>query len=232
MSGDLKFWYLHNHKLFRNLSYSEINGLCILKRFKKSKKNELVDLPFDDKEKIYLLKHGTLKLIKINDEGDEITIDLLQKGDVFGEIGLTKPINQSEYFKVVSDEAIICTFLRENLEHVMLQKPDFAIKYIKFIGFNFQKLQNNYKNILFKDAESRLLLFLHSLLEKENILSNTFILPNYLTQKDISQLICTTRQTVNKIFSDFAKDGLIEYNPKEILIKDVQKIKKLTENVK
>ena len=40
MTSDLKYWYLHEHKLFRNLSFSEIDALCILKRFKKSKKNE------------------------------------------------------------------------------------------------------------------------------------------------------------------------------------------------
>jgi CRP/FNR family transcriptional regulator len=44
MYSELKYWYLHDHKLFRNLSFSEINALCILKKFKKSPKNELLDL--------------------------------------------------------------------------------------------------------------------------------------------------------------------------------------------
>ncbi len=228
MSGDLKFWYLHQHHLFRNLSYSEIDSLCILKRFKKTKKSEIFGLPFSQKERIYFLKHGTVKLIKITNQGEEEVIEILQKGDIFGELGLSHDNNASEFFKVVSDEAIICTFFREKLEEIMFKKPDFAINYIKFIGFNFKKIQNSYKNIFFKDAKSRLILLINSFIEKEDFKGQSFVLPNYLTQKDIAQLICTSRQTVITLFNELEKDGLIQYNQKEIFITDIQKLKNLT----
>ncbi len=232
MTSDLKYWYLHEHKLFRNLSFSEIDALCILKRFKKSKKNEYVDLPFDEKERIYFIKQGTIKLIKINNEGEEVLLDILQKGDLFGDLNLEKPVANEEYFKVVSDEAIICTFYRENLEAVMHKKPDFALNYIKFIGFNFRKMQNSYKNILFRDAKTRLLLLLNMIIEKENVKSTSFILPNYLTQKDIAQLICTTRQTIISLFKELEKDNILRYTQKEIKIPDIEIIKNFVKNVK
>ncbi|KOY85941.1 hypothetical protein AD998_07110 [bacterium 336/3] len=232
MTSNLKYWYLHEHKLFRNLSFSEIDALCILKRFKKSKKNELIDLPFSDKERIYFLKQGTIKLISINEEGEELLIDILQKGDMFGDLNLEKPGKNEEFFKVVSDEAIICTFYREKLEEIMYKKPDFALNYIKFIGFNFKKIQNSYKNILFKDAKTRLLLLLNMIIEKENVQSSTFILPNYLTQKDIAQLICTTRQTIISLFKDLEKEGILTYSQKEIIIPNIEIIKNFVQNVK
>lgn len=232
MTSDLKYWYLHDHRLFRNLSFSEIDALCILKRFKKSKKNEIIDLPFSEKEKVYFLKHGTIKLIKIDDNGEELLLDILQKGDLFGDLNLEKNIGGNEFFKVVSDDAIICTFFRENLEEVMQKKPDFALNYIKFIGFNFKKIQNSYKNILFRDAKTRLILLLNVIVEKENSQNTTFVLPNYLTQKDIAQLICTTRQTVISLFKELELEGILSYSQKEIIIKDFQKIKNIAENVK
>ncbi len=232
MSSDLKFWYLHDHKLFRNLSFSEIDSLCILNKFKRSKKNELLDLPFSDKERIYLLKQGTIKLIRITEEGDEILIDILQKGDMFGDLNLEKPMDNQEFFKVVSDEAIICTFYREKLEEVMYNKPVFALNYIKFIGFNYKKIQNSYKNILFRDAKTRLLLLLNMIIEKENVESDSFVLPNYLTQKDIAQLICTTRQTIISLFKILESEGILTYTQKEISILDVQSIKNFVQNVK
>ncbi|MBK9479094.1 MAG: Crp/Fnr family transcriptional regulator [Bacteroidetes bacterium] len=232
MPTNLKYWYLHDHQLFKNLSFGEIDALCILKRFKKSKKNELLDLPNSEKERIYFLKQGTIKLIKINEEGDEILIDLLQKGDLFGDLNLESPEANEEFFKVVSDEAIICTFYRDKLEEVMVKKPDFALNYIKFIGFNFKKIQNSYKNILFKDAKTRLMLLLNMILEKENINTNSFVLPNYLTQKDIAQLICTTRQTIITLFKELENEGILMYAQKEISIPDIQKIKNFVRNVK
>lgn len=232
MNADLKYWYLHDHKLFRNLSFAEIDALCILKRFKKSKKNELIDLPFSEKERIYFLKQGTIKLVRINEEGEEILLDILQKGDLFGDLNLEKPESSDEYFKVVSDEAIICTFYREKLEEVMQQKPEFALNYIKFIGFNFKKIQNSYKNILFKDARTRLLLLLNMIIEKENIQNRSFVLPNYLTQQDIAQLICTTRQTIISLLKSLEGEGLLTYSQKQIEIPDIEKIKNLVQNVK
>lgn len=232
MTSDLKYWYLHEHKLFRNLSFSEIDALCILKRFKKSKKNEIIDLPFSEKERIYFLKQGTIKLVKIDDEGEEVLLEILQKGDLFGDLNFEKNTSNEEFFKVVSDEAIICTFFRENLEEVMQKKPDFALNYIKFIGFNFKKIQNSYKNILFRDAKTRLLLLLNMIIEKENITSTSFKLPNYLTQKDISQLICTTRQTIISLFKELEQEDMLQYSQKEIIIPNIQKIKNFVQNVK
>ncbi len=232
MNSDLKYWYLHDHKLFRNLSFAEINALCILKRFKKSKKDEFIDLPFSDKERIYFLKQGTIKLLKINNDGDEFLLDILQKGDLFGDLNFEKSNDDQEFFKVVSDEAIICTFYKEKLEEVMVNKLDFAINYIKFIGFSFKRIQNSYKNILFRDAKTRLLLLLNLIIEKEKVENKSYILPNYLTQKEIAQLICTSRQTIISLFKELEKDGLLYYTQKEISIPDIQKIKNIIKDVK
>lgn len=232
MTSNLKYWYLHDHKLFKNLSFSEIDALCILKRFKKSKKNEIIDLPFSEKERIYFLKQGTIKLIKITDEGNETLLDILQKGDLFGDLNFEQLTKNEEFFKVVSEEAILCTFYREKLEEIITKKPDFAFNYIKFIGFNFKKIQNGYRNILFKDAKTRLLLLLNTIIEKEDVQSSSFILPNYLTQNDIAQLICTTRQTIISLFKELEKEGFLSYTQKDIIVPDIQKIKNFIENVK
>ena len=233
MSSDLKYWYLHDHKLFRNLSFSEIDALCILKKFKRGKKNEYIELPHSNKERIYFLKQGAVKLMRIDEQGDEVLLDLLQKGDLFGDLNLEKASQNQDFFKVVSNEAIICTFLREKLEEVMFKKPDFALNYIKFIGFNFKRIQNSYKNILFKDARTRLLLLLNLIIEKENHEGNDeFVLPCYITQKDLGQLICTTRQTIISLIKTLKNEGVLDDSQKVITIPSIKKVKDLIADVK
>jgi len=70
------------------------------------------------------------------------------------------------------------------------------------------------------------------IIEKENPQNTSFILPNYLTQKDIAQLICTTRQTVISLLKELEQDGILHYSQKEIIIQNIQKIKNIAENVK
>ncbi len=226
MTSDLKYWYLREHQLFRNLSYSEINYLCILKKFKKSKKGEILELPFSEEGRVFLLKKGILKLIKFSEQGDELVLDVLHKGEIFGELGFGAAKPDNEYFQVVSQEAIICTFHQNRLEDILHKKPDFAFSYIKFMGFKLKKMQNQYKNILFKDAKTRLLLLIISILEKEGInRQEPLVLPNYLTQKDIAQLICATRQTVITLFNQLEREGILIYSQKAIQILDIEQIK-------
>ena len=77
-----------------------------------------------------------------------------------------------------------------------------------------------------------LLLLLNIIIEKEYPKNSAFVLPNYLTQKDFAQLICTTRQTIISLFKELEKDGILQYSQKEIIIQDIKKIKKFAENVK
>ena len=232
MQNNFKYWYLHNHRLFRNLSYSEIDSLCVIKRFKKSKKNEIINLPQNEKERVYFVKKGTIKLLKEDEEGSEYLIDVLFEGDIFGDINLEKNQDHSEYFRVVSEEAVLCTFLKENLEEIMQRKPDFALNYIKFLGFNFKKIQNNYKNILFKDAKSRLILFFASLIEKEHWEENSYEIPKYLTQKDVANLICCTRQTIIHLYKMLEKEHILTCEKNTTIISDVNFLKNLAKNVK
>lgn len=214
------------------MSFSDIDDLCLLMRFRKTKKNEIVDLPHNEKERIYILKHGTLKLIKIDENGEEVLLDILKKGDLFGELDLGDTSQNDNYVKVVSDDAVICTFYREKLEEVMLRKPDFALSYIKFVGFNFKKIQNSYKNIFFRDAKTRLLLLLSMIVDKEEITENQFSLPSYITQKDLAQLICTTRQTIISLLKELHQEEYLQYTSKEIVLTDLRKLKKFAESVK
>lgn len=82
----------------------------------------------------------------------------------------------------------------------------------------FKKIQNSYKNILFKDAKTRLLLLLNLIIENTDTNNSAFILPNYLTPKDISQLICTTRQTIVSLFKELEHEGVLTYSHKDIII--------------
>jgi len=100
------------------------------------------------------------------------------------------------------------------------------------MGFNFKKFQNSYKNILFKDAKTRLLQLLSTLIEKEGTKEQLFVKPNYLNQKDIAQLICTIRQTVISLFKELEAEGILNYSQKEISISDISELNKLVQNVK
>lgn len=225
MYEDLKYWYLRDHKLFRTLSMSQIKQLCIIIGFKKAKKGEIIYFSSSEAPRIFLLKKGNIKIVALDEEGNETIKDIIQKGDLFGELTLENDKNSNEYAKVLSDEVDICSFLMSDFEDLMLRNPSLALSYTKFVGLKMKRIRNNYLNLISKDAKTRLYQFLKDWAEKEGkITANKVVIENYLTQNDIAQIICTSRQTATLMLNEMEANGLLTYNRKEIVIQDITKL--------
>jgi CRP/FNR family transcriptional regulator len=223
MSVEVKYWYLRNHKLFSTLSNSQISDLCIITRFKKANKGEIIYFADEPVQRIYFLKKGMIKIVEADKKGDEIIKDIIQQGDLFGEITLNNASKSHEYAQAMSSEVMICTFTLEDFEKLLEINPALALKFYKFVGFKFKRLQNRYANLVFKDVRSRLIDFLKEWAEREGETTDEgVLLHNYLTHQDIANLVCSTRQTITQLMNELEVDGKIQYSRKEIIFTDLQ----------
>lgn len=222
MYEELKYWYLRDHKLFRALSFSQIKQLCIIVGFKKAKKGEILYFSTSDVPRIFLLKKGNIKIVSVDDDGNETIKDIIQKGDLFGELDLDPDKSANEYAKALTDEVSICSFLMSDFEDLLLRNPNLAVSYTKFVGLKMKRVRNNYANLVSKDAKTRLYQFLKDWAAREGkIAGNAVALDNYLTQTDIAQIICTSRQTAVQLLGEMEASGLLQYGRKQIVIPNI-----------
>lgn len=225
MYDELKYWYLRDHKLFKTLSFGQIKELCIIMGFKKAQKGEIVYFSSTDVPRIYLLKKGNLKIVAVDEDGNETIKDIIQKGDLFGELTLESDSQVNEYAKVLSDDVAICSFLMSDFEDLLLRNPSLALSYTKFVGLKLKRIKNSYSNLISKDAKTRLSLFLKDWGASEGVERNgEIVIANYLTQNDIAQIICTSRQTATQLLNEMETNGVVTYNRKEIVIKDSSRL--------
>jgi CRP-like cAMP-binding protein len=225
MYEELKYWYLRDHKLFWTLSMSQVKQLCIITGFKKANKGEIIYFSSSDLPRIFLLKKGNIKIVSIDEDGNETIKEILQKGDLFGELSLVQDKEVNEYAKALTDEVSICSFLLSDFEDLLVKNPSLALSYTKFVGLKMKRFKNNYSNLVSKDAKSRLVTFLKEWAEREGKREgNKIAIDNYLTQNDIAQIICTSRQTATLLMKELEEKNLIYYNRKEILIDDITKL--------
>lgn len=225
MYDELKYWYLRDHKLFWTLSMSQIKQLCIITGFKKANKGDIIYFSSSDLPRIYLLKKGNIKIVSVDEEGNETIKEILQKGDLFGELSLENDGDVNEYAKVLTDEVSICSFLLSDFEDLLVRNPSLALSYTKFVGLKMKRFKNNYSNLVSKDARTRLISFIKDWAEREGIQEGKkYTISNYLTQTDIAQIICTSRQTATLLLNELEEKNLIYYNRKEIIIEDINKL--------
>lgn len=219
MYEDLKFWYLRDHKLFKTLSSSQLKQLCIIAGFKKGKKGDVFQFSDTDFQRIFLLKKGKIKVVSIDENGNENIKEVLLAGDIFGEMALEPQEENNEVAIALSSDVTLCSFLMSDFEQLMTKHPDLAISYIKFVGLRMRRVKNNYSNLIAKDVKARLKIFFEDWIEKEGkAVNDEWIIENYLTQADISQLICTSRQSIATLINELEENGILQYGRKEIRI--------------
>ena len=221
MNLENKYWFLRNHQLFNVLSSNELKSICMITNFKTAKKGEIIYFSHEEDVRVYFLKKGTLKIVDIDEKGNEVVKELIQKGDIFGEFTLSET-HSSEYAIALTDIVTCCSFKMKDFELILEQNPQLGLSYTKWIGFRFKRLQNNYTNLIFKDVRTRLITFLKDWAEKEGITETSgVILKNYLTHQDIASLICSTRQTVTQLFNEFKEKEMLDYSRTEIILKQL-----------
>ncbi|MCF8324662.1 MAG: Crp/Fnr family transcriptional regulator [Leadbetterella sp.] len=214
-----QYWYLQNHSLFKHLNSNDLNEICLIAAYKTVRKGDIIFFSEENNGRVFTLKKGSLKIVRIDVEGNEIVKDILKVGDLFGSLDLLES-NEDEYAIVLSDTATFCSFKAADFEKFIENKPEVAVKYTKWIGFWFKRLENRYSNIMFKDVKTRLLNFLKDIAKDHQTDPDGYVsLPNYLTHQDIASLICSTRQTVTSLLNSLKSEGIITYSRKEIKVK-------------
>lgn len=192
-----------------------------------AEKNAYIYFDAHQHNKIYFVKEGFVRLGNVDDEGNELIRDILQPGDIFGQITLTPDNLNGEFAQAHKCEVALCSFTIQRFEQLLQGRPELAVVFAKKVGQRMKRIENRLLNLLQKDVRTRLLHFFWTLLDSNNMLQgNTLTLPNYFTHEDIARLTGTSRQTVTTLVNQFAAEGLLEVGRQNICIHDIKLLQK------
>ena len=222
-------WYLEDIELFKLLcphKYSEFlrkNGYDIYN------KNDYIYFEEDCSNKIFLIDQGKVKLGYHTYDGEEIIKGILSRGEIFGERSVLDSERRDEFAQCTANRTIVCKVPADTIQELIKDNKTFSIKFYKFLGYRFKKLERRIKLLLFKDVKTRLLEFFSELKEEFGdsceIETKDVIITHPYTQKDIASLIGTSRPTLNAMMNELKESDVIDFNRKEVrLKKDIKKI--------
>ena len=185
-------------------------------------------LYFDEQyhNKLYFVKEGYVRIGYVDDEGVEFVKDILQPGDVFGQITLEKTGLQGEFAQAHKQDTVLCAFHVDDFQALLRVKPEIGVVFSKKIGEKLRRVESRLLNLLQRDVRTRLIYFLWTLLPKAPGPNEVIEIPNYLTHEDIARLTGTSRQTVTTLFNQLAEEGLIKVDRKRIMIMDAKWLRK------
>ncbi|SRR6266404_3386606 len=178
----------------------------------------------DERETVYFIEKGQIKLVMISEEGKECMLAIHGAGDVFGELCLSGLGGRLESATAMED-----SFLKEIpcgrfLDR--LAKDSLLEGFIKYLAVRVADQQQVIANLVMVDSEQRLgktLLQIARKLGKKD--PRSIRIEVRLSHEELAAMVGTTRPRISVFMQRFRNLDLIEYNTEHHLI---IKEKKLT----
>lgn len=230
-SCDSTLLLLRGFDIFEHITVQEYEELDLVHNYVEAANGEYIYFPHKNRNKLYFAKDGFIKLGYIDEQGNEVIKEIIQKGEVFGQLTLEKNNDRDEFAQAYKSDVSLCAFTMEDFIRILKRKPEMAIAFSIHLGNKLRKVENRLLNILNKDVKSRLAQLLLQFADDYNgIAGNKAVVPKFLTHDDLSKLIGSSRQTVTTTLNQFEKQNLINISKKDIIINDVAQFRKTAEN--
>lgn len=204
-----KLWYLKNVNLFHGMSEEQMRMIEQRTVMRELRRREVLYLAGDAGDRIYLLKRGVVKISALQEDGREVILALLRKGEVFGEEAVLEDAPRDHMAEAYED-ALVCIITRQDFMDMLRSHPEMVFKVTKLIGLRLKTFRTRVEHLLFKGASQRLASTLLELAREHGIAdAQGTLVPLRLSQQDLANLIGVTRESVNLALSDFRKRGLV-----------------------
>jgi CRP/FNR family transcriptional regulator len=204
-----KLWYLKNINPLQGLSEEQMRMIEQRTVMREVRRREVLYLPGDAGDRIYLLKRGVVKISALQEDGREVLLALLHKGEVFGEEAVLDD-SPRDHMAEAYEDALVCIITRQDFMDMLRSHPELVFKVTKLIGLRLKTFRTRVEHLLFKGASQRLASTLLELAHEHGVSDAQGILvPLRLSQQDLANLIGVTRESVNMALSDFRRRGLV-----------------------
>ncbi len=222
-----KLWFLKNIRLFDGISPTDMQGMEKITRMEEVKKRQPLYLMGDPSRYVYLLKRGRVKIANTSPSGKEVTFDILEPGEVFGELDVLEDAPRSTSAEAL-DDVLVCVIPRKDFDQYLAMHPTVTFKLTKLIGLRLKKIQSRVEDLVFRDVPARLAHLLSELSKTEGVADKQGIrLKVKLTHQEMANLIGCSRETVSTTMGQFRDDGLIHMDGRTITIVNEKGLSKL-----
>jgi CRP/FNR family transcriptional regulator len=228
MSAEDKMLLIRNYDLWCHLTDEDYEALNVEHHVMEVPKGEYIYFEAYNHNKIYFVKEGYIRIGHIDSEGNEKVMEIIQKGELFGQFTLERSNLHGEFAQAYKQDVSLCAFYIEDFEKLLKKRPDLALRYSKQVGAKLRTIENRLLNLLNKDVKTRLAHFFWQLVENKlgETLPEGFCIPNYLKHEDIANLIGSSRQTVTTMINELEAEGILSYDRQQICFLNVKNLQK------
>lgn len=224
MNNDAKK-ILREIPLFKELSDAELETIVSISKARFYKNRVFVFMQGDPLDRVFFIKSGKVKIYKTDLTGKEQIISVLQAGEMFPHAGFFLKGNYPAHAEIIEDATLIVTPISD-FENILIQYPEVSIKLFKVLGEKIIDLQNRLEEqILHNTYEQIIMLLLRLGKTNGKKMNDKYVLTTQFTNKDLANMIGTSRETVSRTLNQLKKKNFVDTNESGCYIIDAENLK-------
>ena len=217
-------------KLFDGLSESALEDLSKRCRWHKYQPNEQVIDRFSDSRDLYLIVKGRVRVVNYSVTGREVTFDEREEGEYFGELAALDGEPRSANVIALNELNVAC-LSQEAFNRLLLEHPQVTLKILNGLAKIIRASNKRIMDLSTVGANNRVHAEILRLALPGVRTDNTAIVSPFPIHGDIASRVSTTRETVNRVFSDLSRRGIVKRSKSNLVVLDLIRLRKMIEDV-
>ncbi len=222
---------LSNIELLSELKPAELKKIekqVVFKQF--TAQEQIIDRQSESSD-VFFVVEGDVRVVNYSLSGREITLDDLPLGGYFGELAAIDSEPRSASVMALTD-CLVAALPQEQFLDLLEKHPPVALKVMKSLTGIIRTATDRIMDLSTLAANNRvhadLLRMARDHMDDENIAAISPI----PTHSDIASRASTTRETVARVLSELAKNGVVERQKEALVVLDVEQLSDMVEEVR
>ena len=185
-------------------------------------RGKTIFFPGDPAERVYLIRRGAVRLSRVYESGEEITVALLRENSLFGVLSLlTGQRSDRFYHSVAFTRVEMITAPAASVRQAIEADASVGLLLLQGLSSRILQTETMIETLTHRDMSSRLVSFLLVLCRDFGVPGDRGITIDLrLSHQAIAEAIGSTRVTITRLLGDLRNAGLVEIDRKKITVLD------------
>lgn len=201
---------------------AELKALIAGRKTRQVKKKQILYYEGDQPLGIYLILAGTIKTIKLAEDGRELMTGIFKPDDYLGINALLLDESFNETAEAVEDSAI-CLLPKEAVIALLNQHPGLGQQFIKILSNNVREKEDQLLELAYHSVRKRLA----QVLIRVSKQANNDPLHFKISREQLATMAGIATETVSRTLTDFKDEGIINKTNNLIDILDIDRLIKM-----
>jgi CRP/FNR family transcriptional regulator, global nitrogen regulator len=200
--------------------FRQIGGGTYTPSTESFERGKTIFFPGDPAERVYFLTKGAVKLSRVYEAGEEITVALLRENSVFGVLSLMTGQKGDRFYHAVAFTPVeLLSVPIEYMEKAMRENPELPMLMLRGLSSRILQTEMMIETLAHRDMGSRLVSFLLILCRDFGVPGQDGVTVDLkLSHQAIAEAIGSTRVTVTRLLGDLRDQKMISIHKKKITV--------------